>query len=107
MIENAFAAEAAEAIYQALRTSVHFNLMLRDALGQRAMKNVPGDAYAQALSSAQQHGALPMSSTCPNTGVLIGVACCNFSTRPHTQRAHKLQRCSPKLLIAFARLLIP
>ena len=57
VIENAFAAEAAEALYQALRTSVHFNLMLRDALGQRAMKNVPGDVYAQALSSAQQHGA--------------------------------------------------
>ena len=57
VINNAFAAEVAESLYMALRASVHFNLMLRDAQGQRTLKNAAADAYAQGLSSAQQHAS--------------------------------------------------
>ncbi len=57
VINHAFATDVAESLYAALRTSVHFKLMLRDAQGQRALKYANADAYAQALSSAQQHAA--------------------------------------------------
>ena len=57
VINNALATDAAESLYAALRASVQFNLMVRDVQGQRALKNAAADAYAQGLSSAQQHAA--------------------------------------------------
>ena len=57
VINNALAADAAEALYGALRSSVQFNLMVRDARGQRTLKNTAADAYMRALDSAQQHAS--------------------------------------------------
>ncbi len=57
VINNALDREIADTLYATLRASVPYNLMLRDALGQRALKNAPVDSYAQGLSSAQQHAA--------------------------------------------------
>ncbi len=57
VINNALDQNVAESLYAALRESVHFNLMLRDAQGQRAVKDPAAEAHAQGLNAAQQHAA--------------------------------------------------